>query len=112
MATIENECMICLEPCSDTTSCCKAPIHASCLCDILEKGHGNCPNCRKDLYPHSPPPHPPEQTEQTEQTALYIPIPIPPEPQSRPCIRRILEGIGITVVVVWCLDIMSGYNTI
>jgi len=50
-----SECIICLEPCSDHTYCCKAPIHAACIGSVLEKGFARCPHCQKEMYPQMEP---------------------------------------------------------
>ena len=97
-----SECIICLDPCTDHTNCCKAPIHASCLCEILEKGFGKCPHCQKDLYPALVPPPAPEPRIQ------YMPLPVPVQVEEKNTYcKNVTQVIGSCVLFMMAMGLFS-----
>ena len=48
---LENECVICYDICVEIVSCCKHPIHSTCLQKYWKYSRKNnlCPYCRQDI---------------------------------------------------------------
>lgn len=98
-----SECIICLDPCTDHTHCCKAPIHASCLCEILEKGFGKCPHCQKNFYP--------EQEVQINYMALPIPVRVETETETETdsTCQNVIQVFGGCLLFMFALGSLSHY---
>ena len=93
-----SECIICLDPCTDYTHCCKAPIHAACIGSVLEKGFNKCPHCQKEMYP-APPPAPEPQIQ-------YMAIPVIAPPRRHYC-SVFVQGVGIFVLLNACVSLIA-----
>ena len=94
-----SECVICLDPCSETMKCCNANVHTACLGSILEKGFSKCPHCQQEMYPQQKqiglPPQP-------ITPLIYV---SPPAPQ--PCAAKGLQAIGAAVLFILGFGLLS-----
>ena len=99
-----DECIICLDPCTEKMSCCNVHMHVACMCSILEKGFNKCPHCQKEMYPQ-PQPQPPPPTQ-------YIQIPMPVSQyvevdRTKVSCRQFGQGIGYFCLLMLGMQLMS-----
>ena len=93
-----NECVICLDPCTETMPCCNVHMHVVCMCSILENGFNKCPHCQKEMYPKPPP-------------LQYVTIPMPINQyvevdHPKLTCKNVIQTVGSFVLILMAVSLL------